>query len=153
MGTFKIRHKSKENFSAFSETKNHKIDEPKVKMVQYTHFDPAVSKTILCIPTLTWFFINSYWLGQNLALQNHNGTAQPVLDGHRVTWDACLIQNRVGTSLPFFEVSCQNSPKTSLFSEGMMQKTENWYFSTTKFQTFGGVRYSYGRVNESPKMK
>jgi hypothetical protein len=35
MGTFKIRHKSKENFSAFSETKNHKIDEPKVEMVQY----------------------------------------------------------------------------------------------------------------------
>jgi len=35
MGTFKIRHKSEENFSAFSETKNHKIDEPKVKMVQY----------------------------------------------------------------------------------------------------------------------
>jgi hypothetical protein len=36
MGTFKIRHKSKENFLAFSETKNHKIDEPKVEMVQYT---------------------------------------------------------------------------------------------------------------------
>jgi hypothetical protein len=35
MGTLKIHYKSKDNFSAFSETKNHKIDEPKVEMVQY----------------------------------------------------------------------------------------------------------------------
>jgi len=35
MGTFKIRHKSNGKFSAFSETKNHKIDEPKVEMVRY----------------------------------------------------------------------------------------------------------------------
>jgi len=31
---FKIRHKSKENFSASSETKIHKIHEPKVGIVQ-----------------------------------------------------------------------------------------------------------------------
>ena len=28
----------------------------------------------------------------------------------------------------FFKVSCQNSPETSPFSEGIMQKSENWYF-------------------------
>ena len=41
--------------------------------------------------------------GQNLTLQNHDGTAQPVLDGHQVTQDTRLIQNRVVYSAYFIQ--------------------------------------------------
>jgi hypothetical protein len=49
MGTFKIRYKSKDNFSAFSETINHKIDEPKVEMVQYAEGLVKLLRADVCL--------------------------------------------------------------------------------------------------------